>query len=138
MKFKMVTAWQYAKKNFVFPKNIIFLGLVLLLILGFSTAVNFTPLAQPATAQTSPLSTTIPRYALTAEFGRDRAGSDYTSFVNPTAAASICQESCINDNRCNAYTYVRPGVQGASAICYLKTVAPASTPNSCCVSGVKL
>ncbi|MCL6755065.1 hypothetical protein KBT16_30465 [Nostoc sp. CCCryo 231-06] len=51
MKFKIVTAWQYTKKNFVFPKNIIFFGLVLLLILGFSTAVNFTPLAQPATAQ---------------------------------------------------------------------------------------
>lgn len=138
MKLKMVAAWQYAKKNFVFPKNIIFFGLVLLLILGFSTAVNLIPLAQPAIAQVSPLSTIIPRYAVTAEFGRDRAGSDYTSFVTSTSAASVCQQSCINDNRCNAYTYVRPGVQGASAVCYLKTVAPASTPNSCCVSGAKL
>ncbi|MEH2326614.1 MAG: PAN domain-containing protein [Nostoc sp.] len=95
------------------------------------------PLAQPATAQVAPLPTTIPRYVVTAEFGRNRGGSDYTSF--PTSAfASICQQSCINDNNCSAYTYVRPGVQGASAVCYLKSVAPASTPDSGCVSGVKL
>jgi hypothetical protein len=80
MKLKMLAAWQYAKKNFVFPKNIIFFGLALLLILGFSTIVNFTPLAQPATAQVAELSTIIPRYTVTAEFGRDRAGSDYSRF----------------------------------------------------------
>lgn len=137
MKLKMVAAWQYAKKNFVFPRNIIFFGLALLLIFGFSTIVNFTPLAQPAIAQEAPLSTTIPRYAVTAEFGRDRAGSDYTSYFT-SPSASICQQYCIDDNRCSAYTYVRPGVQGASAVCYLKSVAPPITPNSCCVSGVKL
>ena len=137
MKLKLVAAWQYAKKNFVFPRNIIFFGLALLLILGFSTIVNFTPLAQPATAQSSPLPTSIPRYVVTAEFGRNRAGSDYTSFVT-SGFASICQQSCINDSNCSAYTYVHPGVQGSNAICYLKSVAPASTPNSCCVSGVKL
>lgn len=131
MKFKMVTAWQYAKKNFVFPRNIIFFGLVLLLILGFSTIVNFTPLAQPAIAQTSPLLTTVPRYVVTAEFGRDRAGSDYTSFVTTSPSASVCQEACINDNRCAAYTYDR-------SVCYLKSVAPASTPYPGSVSGVKL
>ncbi|MHC5671840.1 PAN domain-containing protein [Nostoc sp.] len=137
MKLKMVAAWQYAKKIFVFPKNIIFFGLALLLILGFSTIVNFTPLAQPATAQTSPLSTTIPRYVVTAEFGRNRGGSDYTSFATD-GFASICQQSCINDSNCSAYTYVRPGVQGSNAVCWLKNAAPASTPDSGCVSGVKL
>ncbi|MEH2392713.1 MAG: PAN domain-containing protein [Nostoc sp.] len=137
MKLKMVTAWQYVNKNFVFSKNIIFLGLALLLILGFSTVVNFIPLAQPATAQVPPLSTTIPRYAVTAEFGRDRPGSDYYRFAT-SAYASICQQSCIDDSRCNAYTYVRPGVQDPNAICYLKSVAPASNPNGDCISGVKL
>ncbi|MBN3895002.1 MAG: PAN domain-containing protein [Nostoc sp. NOS(2021)] len=137
MKLKMVATWQYAKKNFVFPRNIIFFGLALLLILGFSTIVNFTPLAQPAVAQVAPISTTIPRYAVTAEFGRDRPGSDYYSFTI-SAYASICQEACINDTGCIAYTYVRPGPQGPSAVCYLKSVAPASNPNDCCVSGVKL
>ncbi|MBN3872697.1 PAN domain-containing protein [Nostoc sp. JL33] len=137
MKFKMVAAWQYAKKNFVLPKNIIFFGLALLLILGFSTAVNLIPLAQPAIAQEAPLSTTIPRYAVTAEFGRDRGGSDYISYFT-LPSASICQQYCINDNKCSAYTYVRPGVQGGSAVCYLKSVAPPLTPNDCCVSGVKL
>ncbi|MEH2334481.1 PAN domain-containing protein [Nostoc sp.] len=137
MKLKIVAAWQYAKKIFVFPRSIIFFGLALLLILGFSTSLNFIPLAQPATAQVAPISTTIPRYVVTAEFGRNRGGSDYTGFPT-SASASDCQQFCINDNRCNAYTYVRPGVQGASANCYLKSVAPASTPNSCCVSGVKL
>ena len=134
MKLKMVAAWQYAKKNFVFPRNIIFFGLALLLILGFSTIVNFTPLAQPATAQISPLNT---RFTVTAEFGSDRAGSDYSRFPIQSFA-SICQQSCVNDSRCRAYTYVRPGVQGASAVCYLKSVVPALTPNNCCVSGFKL
>ncbi|MEH1935853.1 MAG: PAN domain-containing protein [Nostoc sp.] len=137
MKSKMVAAWQYAKRIFVSPRNIIFFGLALLLILGFSMTVNLIPLAQPATAQVPALSTTIPRYVVTAEFGRNRAGSDYTSFVT-SAFASVCQQSCINDNTCNAYTYVRPGVQGTNAVCYLKSVAPASTPNDCCVSGAKL
>ncbi|MCL6755064.1 hypothetical protein KBT16_30460 [Nostoc sp. CCCryo 231-06] len=80
----------------------------------------------------------IPRSTVTAEFGRDRAGSDYRSFTTSSAFASVCQQSCVNDNRCSAYTYVRPGVQGARAVCYFKSVTPAPTPNSCCVSGVKL
>ena len=137
MKLKMVAAWQYAKKNFIFPRNIIFFGLALLLIFGFSTIVNFTPLAQPAIAQLGPFPTTLPRYVVTAEFGRDRPGSDYYRFAT-SASASDCQQSCINDSRCNAYTYVRPGVQDPNAICYLKPVAPASNPNGDCVSGVKL
>ncbi|MEH2297825.1 MAG: PAN/Apple domain-containing protein [Nostoc sp.] len=135
MKLKMVAAWQYAKKNFVFPRNIIFFGLALLLIFGFSTIVNFTPLAQPAVAQAGLFPTTLPHYAITAEFGRDRGGSDYISFAN-SPSASVCQQFCLNDNRCSAYTYnvaVGPG-----ATCFLKSVAPVSTPNPDSITGVKL
>ncbi|MCC5625666.1 PAN domain-containing protein [Nostoc sp. CHAB 5715] len=137
MKLKIVAAWQYAKKNFVFPRNIIFFGLALLLILGFSTIVNFTPLAQPATAQNGPFPTTILRSTITAEFGRDRTGGDYTAFPIPSFA-SACQEFCINDIKCNSYTYVRPGVQRPEAVCYLKSGVPILRANDCCISGRKL
>ncbi len=65
----------------------------------------------------------------------DRAGADYTRFEldNPKA----CQIQCKNDSdRCRAWTYVRPGVQGPRAVCYLKTAEGDARANSCCISGV--
>ncbi|MEH2064334.1 MAG: PAN domain-containing protein [Nostoc sp.] len=135
MKVKMIAAWHIAKKIFVFPKNILFFGLVLLLILGFSTIVNFTPLAQPAVAQTGLFPTTLSHYAITAEFGRDRSGSDYISFAN-SPSASACQQACLNDNRCSAYSY--NVIIGPGATCFLKSVAPVSTPSPYTITGVKL
>lgn len=134
MKGKFLAIWKRLRS--VSPKKLlVFLGAALLLALGFSVIGNFTPLTQPVTAQSGPFPS-VTRYAVTAEFGKDRPGSDYTSFF--VSSASVCQQSCINDSRCAAYTYVRPGVQNVQAICYLKTPAPASNSNTCCVSGVKI
>ena len=48
-----------------------------------------------------------------------------------------CRLRCIQDPKCASYTYVHPGVNSASAECYLKSVAAAPVTNrSCCVSGV--
>ena len=67
----------------------------------------------------------------------DRPGMDYTSFDLPTADPSLCEQACNGDPNCLAFTYVNPGVQGASARCWLKNGIPTAIPATCCDSGVK-
>jgi hypothetical protein len=66
----------------------------------------------------------------------DRPGMDYRNFDLPSANWQDCYEECVADSRCQAWTYVRPGVQGSQARCWLKNGVPAAHSNSCCVSGV--
>jgi hypothetical protein len=76
------------------------------------------------------------------EFGTDRPGSDYTHFTYSSSFSQSqqingCQASCRKQwPQCKAWTWVRPGVQGPSARCWLKSAAPAPRSNNCCVSGV--
>jgi hypothetical protein len=44
--------------------------------------------------------------------------------------------ACDADNKCRAWTYVRPGYIGAAARCYLKDRITRPRPKPCCVSGV--
>lgn len=74
---------------------------------------------------------------LSVEGNTDRAGIDYSSFNMPTANADLCLAACAKDSRCRAYTYVKPGVQGPQARCYLKNGRPSSSANACCTSGIK-
>ena len=69
------------------------------------------------------------------EVDTDRNGSDYANFDLPAANPQLCQDRCRGDANCRAWTYVKPGVQGPSARCYLKNPAPPTTPNACCISG---
>jgi hypothetical protein len=69
------------------------------------------------------------------ECDTNRNGSDYAGFDLPQANPQMCLDYCRGDNSCRAWTYVKPGVQGAYARCYLKNPAPPATPNNCCVSG---
>ncbi len=71
------------------------------------------------------------------ENNTDRPGSDYARFVLTEASPKNCQTACAADTGCAAWTYVRPGVQEANAICYLKRPAPAPVANNCCISGKK-
>ncbi len=71
------------------------------------------------------------------EWNTDRPGSDYTRFNLPVDNPQMCQVACGGDPRCQAFTYVRVGVQGPRARCWLKTAVPGATSNSCCISGVK-
>lgn len=70
------------------------------------------------------------------ELGVDRPGADYFS-VEIGADFNICKTMCEDDARCQAYTYVHPGVQGPSAVCWLKSAAPPPQASGCCYSGVK-
>lgn len=67
----------------------------------------------------------------------DRAGADYQGLPLRSADPAVCQRRCDDDSACRAYTYVKPGVQGAQAMCYLKSSVPAASANACCTSGVK-
>ena len=66
----------------------------------------------------------------------DRPGLDYSN--SPSKSAEECSFSCQADGtRCRAWTYVRPGVQGPSGRCWLKTGIPRSVENNCCTSGAR-
>ena len=71
------------------------------------------------------------------EAGVNRPGGDYRSIELPSADPALCRKACDDEARCRAYTYVKPGVQGPSALCWLKSEVPPGVPDECCVSGVK-
>ena len=60
------------------------------------------------------------------EFNTDRPGSDYKNFILQTPDYRICKQACGIDRNCQAWTYVKPGIQGGAAKCWLKGVIPQS------------
>ena len=71
------------------------------------------------------------------EVDTNRGGSDYDNFDLPKADPNLCADACEKDQKCRAYTYVKPGVQGNNARCWLKDSVPSASQSNCCVSGVK-
>jgi hypothetical protein len=67
----------------------------------------------------------------------DRPGSDYRDFDLARPEPALCQAACTKGEQCKAWTYVKPGVQGDKARCWLKSEVPDAAPSDCCVSGVK-
>ena len=49
---------------------------------------------------------------LTTEPNTNRPGHDYQSFNLDRPDPGLCRNRCAQDRRCQAYTYVNPGVQG--------------------------
>ncbi|GLH75574.1 hypothetical protein SSBR45G_04820 [Bradyrhizobium sp. SSBR45G] len=72
------------------------------------------------------------------EHDRNRWGGDYSSFDVRTDRVEDCENACKIAEQCSAWTYVRPGLQRTSAVCWLKNVVPAVSVDNCCVSGTKL
>lgn len=68
------------------------------------------------------------------EFEVNRPGSDYRDFVS-AADPGICRAACLNEKQCRSFTYVKPGVQGPQARCWLKNAVPAPRRDGCCTSG---
>jgi hypothetical protein len=71
------------------------------------------------------------------ESNTNRRGQDYRNFDLAQPRPELCQSECAADGKCKAYTYVKPGLQGQKARCWLKTGVPNPQADSCCVSGVK-
>jgi hypothetical protein len=71
------------------------------------------------------------------EMDTDRPGMNYRSFDLDVPEPKRCQRTCQDDPKCKSWTYVKPGVQGPKARCWLKTGVPSAKPAQCCISGVK-
>lgn len=67
-------------------------------------------------------------------YNRDRPGGSFRDFDLDQADPALCQSSCARDSRCRSWTYVRPGVQGQRARCWLKETWPGLVRSSCCDS----
>jgi len=71
------------------------------------------------------------------EYSVDRNGGDYRQFdVAADPSGKSCQDACEAEQGCRAWTYVRPGYIGASAVCYLKSHITRPVHKPCCISGV--
>jgi len=73
----------------------------------------------------------------TGEDNVDRPGGDYRNFDLAEANWTHCRQACADDRNCRSYAYVRPGLQGAAARCWLKNSVPAAVRSNCCISGVR-
>ena len=72
---------------------------------------------------------------LKAEDHTNRPGLDYNNFV--TNSWKECESTCGREDRCTAWTYVRPGVQGPQGRCWLKQQVPHPVTDQNTISGVK-
>ena len=77
--------------------------------------------------------------AQTFERDTDRPGGDLYS---STTAAHVekpadCQLLCNRELGCRAWTWVRPGVQGPTARCWIKSSITPAVRGICCTSGTK-
>jgi hypothetical protein len=75
---------------------------------------------------------------LSMENNTNRNGGDYAGFVLTAPDPEVCRSACANDPVCQSYTYVKPGIQGVNARCWLKNVVAKASANSCCISGARL
>lgn len=73
----------------------------------------------------------------TTEFSIDRFGGDFRNFeLPPDPTGAACGKACGDDDKCRAWTYLRPGYIGAPARCFLKDRITRPRPKPCCISGV--
>jgi hypothetical protein len=93
--------------------------------------------AVPAVAATPKPSASASTSQYAMEQGIDRIGDDYRDFDLTTPNPALCAQACMNEARCRAWTYVKPGVAGDKAHCWVKNRVPPPTPDANCVSGVK-
>lgn len=71
------------------------------------------------------------------EWGIDRIGGDLRNLdVAPDPAGATCKAACEAEGRCRAWTYARPGYEGPSARCFLKSRLTLPRKRPCCISGV--
>ena len=65
--------------------------------------------------------------------GTNLPGHDYDHFNAPSAF--VCRNTCGGESRCQAYTWVKPGFQGPTGVCWLKDSLPNIVKDACCDSG---
>lgn len=65
-------------------------------------------------------------------------GSDYRSERLGANNPQLCQQLCDNASVCRAWTFVKAGLQGPQAVCWLKNSVPRAIRDTNTISGVKL
>lgn len=65
--------------------------------------------------------------------GTNLPGHDYANFDAPSPL--VCRTTCGGESRCQAYTWVKPGIQGPHGRCWLKHTLPEIVKDPCCDSG---
>lgn len=74
----------------------------------------------------------------TVEAGMNRYGSDYAHTDGGTADS--CRLACLSDERCKAWTWVKPGAQNIDGVsdahCWMKSATPPANSDANCTSGV--
>jgi hypothetical protein len=93
--------------------------------------------AAPVSASLKPTNTPSTAAQYSIEQNTNRFGEDYKDLSLATPDPALCAQACINDAKCKAWTYVKPGVQADRAVCWLKDKVAPPTPDNNCVSGVK-
>ena len=79
-----------------------------------------------------PLTLLVAPVTVSAVDGTNLPGRDYTHF--PAPSAMTCRHSCGGDAQCQAYTWVKPGIQGPGGVCWLKSSEPPIVKDTCCDS----
>jgi hypothetical protein len=69
------------------------------------------------------------------EYGINRFGGDYRSVE--ASEPQVCQDTCAREAQCVAFTFVKPGVQAQTGVCWLKDRVSLPNPDANCVSGIK-
>ena len=71
------------------------------------------------------------------EFGMRRPGDNYEDFELEVGDPRVCREACLEDPRCEAFTYRRPTWQGVTAHCWLKDAVPPQEADAGYITGVR-
>ncbi len=71
------------------------------------------------------------------ELNTDRPGSDISTIPLGKPKPVLCSDACRSNEKCVAWTYVKPGVINTKAHCRLKSEIPEPERSSCCISGIK-
>jgi hypothetical protein len=73
---------------------------------------------------------------MTMEVNTDRPGQDYRTNAD-VPSPEACAAICAGEERCRAFTWVKPGVQGPGPYCWLKAAVPVPAAAQFAVSGIK-
>ncbi len=107
---------------------------------GFTESGTPTPTATPTPGgKTSTVARPSTGRPAPTEFedGTNRPGQDFRNFDLPRAEPTLCSEACAAEPLCKAFTFVKAGIQGQNARCWLKSSAPQPVNDACCISGVR-
>lgn len=102
---------------------------------GIPRLASRAPIAQPSAGDSAAAANT-PRAITPFEVGRNRLGADL--YRRPGVGdAAACAAQCRSDGDCQSWVWVKPGVQGPAAVCYLKGAVPPAQDDPCCTTGLK-